>query len=129
MASTYKRGIDFVHVPTTLLSQVDASVGGKTGINSDFGKNLIGSFHSPITVLIDTDWLSSLSDRDFTAGLAEVVKCGFIADVQILDLLQGKNLNDIRGNQSLTLSLIEKSIRVKAAVVSLDFKENTKTDS
>jgi 3-dehydroquinate synthase len=103
---------------------VDAAIGGKTGINSDYGKNLIGAFHSPRKVLIDTSWLKTLSDRDFAAGLAEVVKCGFIADVQILDLLKGKNLSAIRNDAALVQDLIVRSVAVKAHVVASDFKES-----
>jgi 3-dehydroquinate synthase len=99
-------------------------VGGKTGINSDYGKNLIGAFHSPIAVLIDPSWLTTLSDRDFAAGLAEVVKCGFISDGEILNLLGSKNLSDIRASRELTVELIERSVAVKAKVVSGDFKES-----
>jgi 3-dehydroquinate synthase len=113
-----------VAVPTTVAGMVDAAVGGKTGINSDYGKNLIGAFHSPVSVLVDVSWLESLSDRDFAAGLAEVVKCGFIKDPVIVDLLKNKTLSDIRTNRSLTLELIERSIAVKALVVSGDFKES-----
>ena len=123
-AASWLRGIDWVAIPTTLAGMVDASVGGKTGINSLFGKNLIGAFHSPISVIIDPSWLTTLSDRDFAAGLAEVIKCGFIDDVQILDLVSGKSLSDIRKNSSLVSQLIERSITTKAKVVSADFKES-----
>jgi 3-dehydroquinate synthase len=124
VASSWLRGIDWVAVPTTVAGMVDASIGGKTGINSDYGKNLIGAFYSPITVIIDPQWLTTLSDRDFAAGLAEVVKCGFIRDVQILNLLRGKGLNEIRESRELTIELIERSAQVKADVVSGDFKES-----
>lgn len=123
-AATWLRGIDWVAIPTTLAGMVDASVGGKTGINSPFGKNLIGAFHSPISVIIDPTWLTSLSDRDFAAGLAEVIKCGFIDDAEILNLLNGKSLAQIRGNATLVNNLIERSIATKAKVVSIDFKES-----
>ncbi len=123
-AATWMRGIDWVAIPTTLAGMVDASVGGKTGINSPFGKNLIGAFHSPIAVLIDHHWLATLSDRDFAAGLAEVVKCGFILDPMILDAIKGKSLHQIRGENNTVAELIERSIRVKASVVSNDFKES-----
>lgn len=123
-AASWLRGIDWVAVPTTVAGMVDAAVGGKTGINSDYGKNLIGAFHSPISVIVDPSWLDSLSDRDFAAGLAEVVKTGFIADGKILQLIEGKNLADIRASNSLTIELIERSIAVKAKVVSGDFKES-----
>jgi len=124
VASTWLRGIDWVAVPTTLAAMVDAAVGGKTGINSDYGKNLIGSFYSPISVLVDLSWLSTLSDRDFAAGLAEVIKCGFIVDTEIVELLKDRNLLEVRSNRGLTLELITRSIAVKAKVVSGDFKES-----
>ena len=123
-AATWLRGIDWIAVPTTVAGMVDAAVGGKTGINSEYGKNLIGTFNSPQTVLIDTSWLTTLSDRDFAAGLAEVVKCGFIKDVEILNLLKGKELSEIRKDIALTTELIERSVKVKGSVVSLDFKES-----
>ena len=123
-AATWLRGIDWVAVPTSVAGMVDASVGGKTGINSEFGKNLIGAFHSPIAVLIDTSWLSTLSNRDFCAGMAEVVKCGFIADKKILHLLDGKEFSDLREDLPTVISLIRAAVRVKAVVVSEDFKES-----
>lgn len=124
LAASWLRGIDWVAVPTTVAGMVDAAIGGKTGINSDYGKNLIGAFHSPISVLIDPNWLETLSDRDFAAGLAEVVKCGFIRDEEILNLIQSKSLADIRSSREITLELIERSVAVKALVVSGDFKES-----
>ena len=124
VASTWLRGIDWVAVPTTLAAMVDAAVGGKTGINSEYGKNLIGSFYSPISVLVDLSWLDTLSDRDFAAGLAEVLKSGFIADGEIVELLDGKTLPEVRSNQALTLELISRTVAVKAKVVSGDFKES-----
>ena len=124
VASSWLRGIDWVAVPTTLAAMVDAAVGGKTGINSEYGKNLIGSFYSPISVLVDLSWLSTLSDRDFAAGLAEVIKCGFIVDTEIVELLKDRNLLEVRGDRALTLELITRSIAVKANVVSGDFKES-----
>jgi 3-dehydroquinate synthase len=123
-AASWLRGIDWIAVPTTVAGMVDAAIGGKTGINSDYGKNLIGAFHSPRKVLIDTSWLKTLSDRDFAAGLAEVVKCGFIVDAQILDLLKGKNLSAIRSDVALVQDLITRSVAVKAHVVANDFKES-----
>ena len=123
-AASWLRGIDWIAVPTTIAGMVDASIGGKTGINSDYGKNLIGSFYSPSTVIIDPQWLGTLSDRDFAAGLAEVIKCGFIRDEQILKLLRGKSLSEIRAERQLTLDLIRRSVQVKADVVSVDFKES-----
>ena len=124
VASSWLRGIDWVAVPTTLAAMVDAAVGGKTGINSEYGKNLIGSFYSPISVLVDLSWLSTLSDRDFAAGLAEVIKCGFIVDTEIVELLKSRKLLEVRSDRDLTLELITRSIAVKAKVVSGDFKES-----
>lgn len=123
-AATWLRGIDWVAIPTTLAGMVDASVGGKTGINSPYGKNLIGAFHSPISVICDTNWLTTLSDRDIAAGLAEVIKCGFIDDAEILNLVKGKSVPEIRKNPALITSLIERSVATKAKVVSADFKES-----
>lgn len=123
-AASWLRGIDWVAVPTTLAGMVDAAIGGKTGINSDYGKNLIGAFHSPKEVLIDTRWLKTLSDRDFAAGLAEVVKAGFIYDSGIISVIGDKDLQQIRSSSELTQELIERAVRVKAEVVSSDFKEN-----
>ena len=123
-AASWLRGLDWVAVPTTVAGMVDAAVGGKTGINSDYGKNLIGAFHSPIKVIADTAWLETLSDRDFAAGLAEVVKCGFIADARILTMVEGLTLNQIRSSKELTQELIERAVQVKADVVSGDFKES-----
>ena len=124
LAASWLRGMDWIAVPTTVAGMVDAAVGGKTGINSDYGKNLIGAFHSPIAVLIEPSWLETLPDRDFAAGLAEVVKCGFIADGEILKLIALKSLVDIRASRELTVELIERSVAVKARVVSGDFKES-----
>ena len=124
VASSWLRGIDWVAVPTTLAAMVDAAVGGKTGINSEYGKNLIGAFYSPVAVLVDLSWLSTLSDRDFAAGLAEVVKCGFIVDPEIIEILSNKNLAQVRVDTDLTLELITRSVAVKAKVVSGDFRES-----
>ena len=123
-AASWLRGLDWVAVPTSLAGMVDASVGGKTGINSDYGKNLIGAFHSPIAVVIDPSWLSTLSDRDLSAGMAEVIKCGFIADAEILKLTSNNNVQSLRHDSNLLEELIFRSISVKASVVSADFKES-----
>ena len=123
-ASTWLRGIDWIAVPTSVAGMVDASVGGKTGINSDYGKNLIGAFYSPLTVIIDIAWLNTLSDRDFAAGLAEVIKCGFISDTEILNLLDGRSLHTVRVDSDVVIDLISRSVQVKADVVSSDFKES-----
>ena len=128
-AASWLRGLDWVAVPTTLAGMVDAAIGGKTAINSDYGKNLIGAFHSPIRVLIDLSWLETLEDRDFAAGLAEVVKTGFIADTKILEILKDRSLASIRGDANLTRELISRSVAVKASVVSEDFKESYARES
>ena len=123
-AATYLRGIDWIAIPTSVAGSVDAAIGGKTGANLDYGKNLVGSFHSPRTVLIDCSWFATLSDRDFAAGLAEVIKCGFIRDGQILNLLQNKTLQQVRSDENLVLELIKRAVQVKADVVGGDFKES-----
>ena len=123
-ASTWLRGIDWVAIPTTVAGMVDAAVGGKTAINSEYGKNLIGSFHSPKAVLVDFSWLETLTDRDYSAGLAEVVKAGFIADGEILNLLRGKSVTMIRKDNGAVKEIFTRAIAVKANVVSQDFKEN-----
>lgn len=124
LAASWLRGIDWIAIPTTLAGMVDAAIGGKTAINSEYGKNLIGAFHSPVLVIVDFKWLETLSDRDYSAGLAEVVKAGFIADAAILDLLRGKDLTNIRQDSVVVKDLITRAISVKADVVSGDFKES-----
>ncbi len=121
-AATWLRGISWYAIPTTLAAMVDASVGGKTGINSQVGKNLIGSFHSPQGVYVDLRFLKTLSDRDFAAGLAEVIKVGFIRDTEILNLLQSKNTVALA--REISEELIYRSVAVKADVVSQDFQES-----
>jgi 3-dehydroquinate synthase len=123
-AASWLRGIDWVAIPTTVAGMVDAAVGGKTGINSDHGKNLIGAFHSPVAVLIDLKWIETLSERDVAAGMAEVIKCGFISDSHILELLKNKSLKDVCNNSELQLELIHRAVSVKASVVGQDFKES-----
>ena len=123
-ASTWLRGVDWLAIPTTFAAMVDAAIGGKTGINSTEGKNLIGAFHSPISVLIDLVWLKTLPKRDLAAGMAEVIKCGFIFDSQILKSLNGVTIDKLLGNQQLLLELIFRAVSVKAEVVGADFKES-----
>jgi 3-dehydroquinate synthase len=112
VAATWLRGVRVVQVPTSVLGMVDAAVGGKTGIDTAAGKNLVGAFHPPIGVLADTDVLADLPEAEFRSGLAEVVKCGFIADGGILDLLTA----DPTGRRDLE-ELIERAVRVKADAV------------
>ena len=117
VAATYLRGVEWIAVPTSLAGMVDASIGGKTGINLAAGKNLAGAFHSPIKVIVDLHFLDTLSDRDLKAGMAEVVKCGFISDPTLLKLVTD------RRKEALS-DLVHRSIAVKAAVVTRDFKES-----
>ncbi len=118
-ASIYQRGIDFVQIPTTLLSQVDASVGGKTGINNKFGKNLIGAFYQPKAVYIQSDFLDTLPDREFGAGVAEIVKMAVTFDKDFFQWLESV---DLYKKEDLKLA-IKKSVQTKANVVALDEKE------
>jgi 3-dehydroquinate synthase len=119
-AAVYLRGIPFATLPTTLLAMVDASVGGKTGVDLRAGKNLVGAFHQPRAVLADLAFLDSLPARERTAGLAEVVKCGFIADPEILALLER---SEPVPERDLLLDLITRAVRVKAEVVAADETE------
>ena len=123
-AASWLRGLDWIAVPTSLAGMVDASVGGKTGINSEYGKNLIGAFHSPSAVIIDTNFLETLSDRDFAAGMAEVIKCGFIADSEILTLAASHSIESLRKDPEAIVELIHRAVSVKAQFVSSDFKES-----
>lgn len=118
-ASIYQRGIDFVQVPTTLLSQVDASVGGKTGVNNKFGKNLIGAFHQPIAVNIDPHFLTTLPKREFGAGIAEIVKMAVTFNKDFFSWLEENDLNDKENIKTA----IAKSVETKAWVVCQDEKE------
>ena len=124
VAATWLRGVRLVHVPTTVLGMVDAAVGGKTGINTAEGKNLVGSFHVPVGVLCDLDALAGLPEIDVAAGLAEVVKVGFTSDPVILDLVEADPVaaRDVRGE--VLRELVERAVRVKAAVVSDDLRES-----
>ena len=123
-AASYMRGIGFVQVPTTLLAQVDSSVGGKTGINHAQGKNLIGAFYQPSVVLIDTETLKTLPDRELKAGLAEVIKYGAIADIAFLAWLE-VNLDALLSGDAKALAYaIERSCAIKAEVVAEDERES-----
>lgn len=122
-ASALLRGIDFIQVPTTLLSQVDSSVGGKTGINAKAGKNLIGAFHQPRLVLIDTESLNTLPKRELLAGYAEVVKYGLLGDPDFFEWLEENGAALIAGDQDLRKEAILRSCAAKANVVAQDEKE------
>ena len=122
-ASVLLRGVNFIQIPTTLLSQVDSSVGGKTGINSRFGKNLIGSFHQPLLVLADVSTLSTLPKRELMAGYAEMVKYGFINDPDFFAWLEGHAAAMLSGDIALMSQAIARSCAAKAAIVGEDEKE------
>lgn len=123
VAATWLRGISWIAIPTTLLGMVDASVGGKTGINTEAGKNLVGAFHSPQAVVVDLNALASLPENDIRAGLAEVVKVGFTSDPSILTTVIDYPTEILNFESDQLLTLVEKAISVKAAVVSDDFTE------
>jgi 3-dehydroquinate synthase len=118
-ASLYQRGIDFIQIPTTLLSQVDASVGGKTGVNNSFGKNLIGAFYQPKAVYIDTDFLKTLPPREFSAGIAEIIKMAVMFDSSYFDYLSTVDF----GDKIALEKAIQRSVELKAWVVNQDEKE------
>jgi len=122
-AATWLRGVRIVHIPTTLLAMVDAAVGGKTGVNTAAGKNLVGAFHPPAGVLVDLDVLASLPDDEWVNGMAEVVKAGFIADPDILVLVESDEQAAKQPTGAHARQLIERSIRMKAEVVSSDLRE------
>jgi len=124
VAATWLRGIDVVHVPTTLLGMVDAAVGGKTGINTDAGKNLVGAFHQPAAVLVDIATLETLPRNELVAGMAEIVKAGFIADPVILDLIEADPEAALEPTGEVLPELIRRAVAVKAEVVAADEKES-----
>lgn len=121
-AATYLRGVDFVQIPTTLLAQVDAAIGGKTGINFVNLKNIIGAFYQPKAVIIDVNFLKTLSEREFNSGMAEVIKYGVVFDKNIFEILETQPVAKIR-NKFLE-NIIKKCVCLKTRVVSADEKEN-----
>ena len=124
VAASWLRGVPVIHVPTTVLGMVDAAVGGKTGVNTPEGKNLVGAFHVPVGVLCDLDALETLPPADLRAGLAEAIKGGFIADPGILDLVEADPEDAVRPGSPRLREIIERKIRVKAHVVAADLKES-----
>lgn len=124
VAATWLRGVRWISMPTTLLGMVDAAVGGKTGINIAEGKNMVGAFHPPVGVLADLDTLETVPKHDYVSGLAEVIKCGFIADPAILDLVEADPEGARTPAGPHTVELIRRAIQVKADVVSGDLKES-----
>ena len=122
-ASILLRGLDFIQIPTTLLSQVDSSVGGKTGVNGSLGKNLIGSFHQPLAVIADTSILSSLPDRELKAGFAEIIKYGLISDKIFFSWLTKNYLRILDRDEDILKYAILKSCSIKASIIEDDEKE------
>jgi 3-dehydroquinate synthase len=122
-AACYQRGVPFIQIPTTLLSQVDSSVGGKTAVNHPMGKNMIGAFYQPQAVVIDTDSLTTLPKREFSAGMAEVIKYGLIFDAEFFTWLEDNSDALMQGNQDALTYAIERSCLNKAKVVSADETE------
>ena len=122
-AATWQRGVDFIQVPTTLLAQVDSSVGGKTAVNHPGGKNLIGAFHQPLCVLSDTDTLNTLPDRELKAGLAEVVKYGLIADAELFSWLENEHVKILNRDTERLQHIVRRSCEIKAQVVAGDERE------
>ncbi len=119
-SSIYQRGIDFIQIPTTLLSQVDASVGGKTGMNNRYGKNLVGAFHQPKAVYIDPFFLTTLPSREFGAGVAEIVKMAVTFNREFFEFLESAELNDA----AVLQEVIKQAVQTKANVVAQDEKEH-----
>ena len=117
VGATYMRGVDFVFIPTTLLAMVDASVGGKNGVNIGGFKNMVGTFLQPNFVICDTAKLSTLSDREFAAGLAEVIKAAVIADAELFELLENADFATLRADNELLSRVVEAALKVKIGVV------------
>ena len=124
LAATYQRGVDFIQVPTTLLAQVDSSVGGKTGVNRPGGKNLLGAFHQPRCVLVDTATLATLPRRELVAGLAEIIKYGLIADADFLAWIERELPGLLGGDSGALQHAIYRSCEIKAQIVAADERES-----
>jgi 3-dehydroquinate synthase len=124
-AATWMRGVKVVQVPTTLLGMVDAAVGGKTGINTDAGKNMVGAFYEPTAVIADLATLDSLPPHELVAGMAEVVKCGFIADPQILSIVEADQPSVLDPAGAQLAELVRRAVAVKADVVAADLRESS----
>jgi len=123
-AASYQRGVSFLQIPTTLLAQVDSSVGGKTGVNHPLGKNMIGAFHQPGCVVIDTDTLDTLEDRQLSAGLAEVIKYGLIRDAAFFDWLEANMAALMARDKKALEYAIKRSCSIKAEIVAADERES-----
>ncbi|AXE38800.1 3-dehydroquinate synthase [Acidipropionibacterium virtanenii] len=129
VAATWMRGVRLIQVPTTVLGMADAAVGGKTGINIDAGKNLVGAFHEPAAVLCDTDSLDGLPVREVRSGMAEIVKCGFINDPVILNVIEKDPVRALDTASDEFFDVLTRAVRVKASVVSADPTESTSRGS
>ena len=125
-AASYQRGVNFIQVPTSLLSQVDSSVGGKTGVNHELGKNMIGAFYQPKAVIIDVDTLDTLSDQEYSAGMAEVIKYGLLGNVDFFYMLETNIESIMARNKDLIIEIIFNSCKDKASIVALDEFERGK---
>ncbi|HUQ94285.1 MAG TPA: 3-dehydroquinate synthase [Bryobacteraceae bacterium] len=123
LAASFMRGVPVLQVPTTLVAQVDAAIGGKTGVNLVNGKNLVGAFHQPLAVLIDPDLLRTLPEREYRAGLYEVIKCGVIRSPRLFELLESRPREVIAMEPSTVEQMIGESVRIKTEVVSADERE------
>lgn len=124
LAAIFMRGIPVIQLPTTLLAQVDAGIGGKTGVNLESGKNLIGAFHQPLAVLIDPEVLGTLPEREYRAGLFEIIKCGVIRSPWLFDLLAERRGDVLTREPQVVEQVIAESVRIKAEVVSADERES-----
>lgn len=122
-AACFQRGVDFVQIPTTVMSQVDSSVGGKTGVNHPLGKNMIGAFYQPQVVLIDTDSLNTLPDRELASGISEIIKYGLIRDAELFRWLEGNMASLLQRDADATAYAVERSCVNKAEVVAQDERE------
>ena len=124
LAAIFMRGVSVLQIPTTLLAQVDAAVGGKTGVDLECGKNLVGAFHQPVAVLIDPSVLTTLPEREYRAGLFEVLKCGVIRSPELFTLLAERHTGVLARQPEVVDRLISESVRIKAEVVSADERES-----
>lgn len=124
-AACYQRGIPFIQIPTTLLAQVDASIGGKTSVNHSMGKNLIGAFHQPKAVFINIDTLTTLPEREFNAGIAEIIKAGLIKDATFFKLLENNMPKLLQRDTNFVISIIKRACEIKRDIVIADEKELT----
>ncbi|MEC9381768.1 MAG: 3-dehydroquinate synthase [Thermodesulfobacteriota bacterium] len=126
VASTFMRGIDIIHVPTSLISIVDSAIGGKTGIDNKFGKNLIGTFYNPKEIIVNKNFLKTLPKKEIRQGLAEIIKYGIIQDKSLIRLLENIEVDFIKNTRRIQDEIIKKCINIKVKVVREDFKESNK---